>query len=850
MRRNIAIVIGFVLLLAGCDYPFLIDTPTEGQIVETVTVPVSGNTNGLPPGGTLTVDGIPFPVNPDGTWNATIDVDPDMWVTVFEVIYTDPSNPAITYRHRRAVLFGNGLGDGEFSPNGVGLQFTNSGLASLGPVIEDMAAGSFDIEAQLMANNPAIETTISGLAVTGNVYEAGMDHVGLTTTGTAAGMRTTVTIDDLFIGLDLEISIVGDCKLEITIDSAQIQGNFDLQPKPGDPTHVDVNLIGAPTVTLSGFNKQFISGACDPDAPIIGPIINGLAGSAIGPAVTEAFQTQLGDPDGSGPGDSPIADAVEEALAGLHIAGDVGAALGVNLDAPFTAITETATGLTLKSNADFFATIGGGPNDCPAVAHAPDIGSTMDIPHTFPTLGSTTPSGTPYGIGMIISASAFNQLLGAMTECGKFNQEITSLDLDGTGPLPPVALTSSVLAFLEPKLGTALPPNTPMSLRIIPSAAPFVTDDPGPSGEAAMLLVPDIQIQFIANPGTGNESRPLQVNLDAPLGLDMAYDAVNNALVPTITPGPAGSVDARVVDNSIGANNTNVEALFEALFPTFVDDLASSFAAFPLPSFLGLQLSVVEVVRTGNAFVLYSNITPTPQTRIANVVMTDSSDGDVEEDDAVSDSQQWRHRIRKQQTSTSINTQYQFSIGADAATPFDDETIDKHGRYQLVFDIIPENGESYSVNLAQQFRGAHTHVGEGNRANTQFLNPTGFTNHFVGRYSTNGGASWTNFGFNVSPSSQSSLEANLNAGVFASNSAVITGSTQKHVIVEYYMHLRAFSDSNANPFGDFGDGSEAAIRGGLNDTLTNGFTAGEYPGQGNRTASDDGQFSTITLTVL
>jgi hypothetical protein len=848
MRRHIAIAIGLVLLLAGCDYPFLITSPGEGQIVETITVPVSGNVNGLRAGGVLTVDGVVFPVNPDQTWNATVEVDPSEWVTVFEVIYTDPSG--ITYRHRRAVLFGNGLGDGEYSPDGVGLKFTNSGLASLGPVIEDMAAGSFDIESQLMANNPAIETTISGLAVTGNVYEAGMDHVGLTTTGTAAGMNTTINIDDLFVGLDLEISIVGDCKLEITIDSAQIQGNFDLQPKPGDPSHVDVNLIGTPTVNLTGFNKQFISGACDPDAPIIGPIINALAGDSIGPSVTEAFQTQLGDPDGSGPGDSPIADAVEEALAGLHIAGDVGAALGVNLDAPITSITESATGLTLKSNADFFATVGGGPTDCPAVAHAPDIFSTMDIPNSFPSLGSTTPGGTPYGIGMIISASAFNQLLGAMAECGKFNQEITSLDLDGPGPLPPTALTSSVLAFIEPKLATAVPPDTPMSLRIIPTAAPFVTDDPGPNGEAATLLVPNIQIQFITNPGTATEGRVLQLNLDAPLGLDMAFDAVNNALVPTITPGPPGSVEARVVENIIGANNTNIENLFEAVFPTFVDDLASSFAAFPLPSFLGLQLSVVEVVRIGNAFVLFSNITPVPQTRLANVVMSDTSDADFEEDDALSDSQQWRHRIRRQTTSTSINTQYQFSIGADAATPFDDETIDKTGRYQLSFDIIPENGESYSVNLAQQFRGAHTHVGEGNRANTQFVNPSGFTNHFVGRYSTNGGASWTNFNFNVSPASQSSLESNLNTGVFNSNSAVITGNTQQHVIVQYFMRFFATSDSNANPFGDFGDGSEAAIRGGLNDTLTNGFTAGEYPGQGSRVAANDGQFSTITLTVL
>jgi hypothetical protein len=839
MRRNIAIVIGLVLLLAGCEYPFLIDDPLEGEIVETAVVPINGDLGGLATGGVLTVDGDVTPVNPDGTWSTTVEVDTDQWITVIEVIYTDTLG--LEYRHRRAVLFGQALGDGEFSPNGVGMQFTNTGLAGLGPVIEEMAGGAFDIEAQLMANNPAIETTISGLAVTGNVYEAGMDHVGLTTSATAAGMRTTITIQDLFIGLDLDISIVGDCKLEIGIDSAQILGNFDLQPKPGDPSQVDVNLIGTPTVTLTGFTKQFISGACDPDAPIIGPIVNALAGDSIGPAVTEAFQDQLGDPDGSGAGDSPIADAVEEALAGLNIAGDVGAALGVNLDAPLTSITESASGLQLRSNADFFATVGSGPNDCPAVANAPDIASTMDIPHTFPTLGATTPSGDPYGIGLVISASAFNQLLGAMAECGKFNQEITTLDLDGEGPLPPTPLNSTVLSFLEPALGT-LPPGTPMSLRIIPTAAPFVTDDPGPSGEPATLLVPNIQIKFIAQLPAG-ESSVLQVNLDAPLGLDMAFDPVSNALVPTITPGPPGSVDARVVDNTIGANNTNVEALFEAVFPTFVDDLASSFSAFPLPSFLGLQLSVVDVVRQGNAFVLYSNIAAVPQTRIANVVLTDTSDADVEEDDAVSDSNQWRHRLRKQQNSTSINTQYQFAIAADSIV-FADEAIQKTGRYRLAFDVIPENGDSYSLNLLHSFNGAHTIVDEGNSAQTQFLNPSGFTNHFVGRYSLNNGASWTNFGFNVSPATVTT-SGSANTGVSGTNNAVINGSTQQHVIVEYFLTVRAFSDG-----GTFTQGSEAAIRGGLNDTLTNGFTAGEYPGVGNRTASNDGHFSTISLSVL
>ncbi len=53
--------------------------------------------------------------------------------------------------------------------------------------------------------------------------------------------------------------------------------------------------------------------------------------------------------------------------------------------------------------------------------------------------------------------------------------------------------------------------------------------------------------------------------------------------------------------------------------------VGDSFAAFPLPSFLGLQLDVLEVARQGNSFVLYANLDQVPQTRIESVQVTDLS---------------------------------------------------------------------------------------------------------------------------------------------------------------------------------------------------------------------------------
>ena len=45
-------------------------------------------------------------------------------------------------------------------------------------------------------------------------------------------------------------------------------------------------------------------------------------------------------------------------------------------------------------------------------------------------------------------------------------------------------------------------------------------------------------------------------------------------------------------------------------------------------------------------------------------------------------------------------------------------------------------------------------------------------------------------------------------------------------------------------------GDEAAVRIGANDTLTNDFVAGDYPGFGNRNIMTDGHVATVTVTTV
>jgi hypothetical protein len=835
VKRLMAILAAFLLLAVGCDINGMLLSPTPGTIVPTPTITASGVIPDFAAlGGTLEVNGVPVAVNPDRTWSVEVPRSPGH-VTVLEAIYTVGGIP---YRQQHAVVNGPKLDDGQFSPNGVGMFFTNSGLTGLGPVIQSLAAGAFDIGPLLLAQQPLFEDEMLGMPITGNAYEAGLGGVNLTAQSTSTGVATHITVSDLYVGVDMHIGGIlnADCKLELQIPTATIDAKFDLRPDPAQNDKVDVNLVGTPTVNTGTVAYEFISGICDSGTFIIGDIVNLVAGPQIQSLVGSAFSTKLGDPDGAGPLDSPIADAIETALGEISIAGAVGEATKANLNAPFTAITETNQAIDFRANADFYPTFGTGPSDCQPPAHAPTLPSSYDVAGTYPTLGTTTPTGgDPYGLGLVVSGSAFNQLLNAMTECGILNQDIHEISLGGGAPLP---ITSTLLAALVPQFGTNLPPGTPMFIRVKPQNAPFITTEAGPNGESAELVLADLQIEFIEN-RAGNEIRWLLLGVDAPLGFDLTFDDVAGQLTPDITPPLGSDVTARVLTNAIKANEASVEAIFPNLFPSFVDGIGSSFAAFPLPSFLGLSLDVLEIARHGNYFVLYSELDPIPQTRIQNVTVTDLSSANTVTD-SIFDVNEWRHRIRKLVTPNQVKVDFKGMIGADACCSTGDEEIAKHAGYRITLQVVPENGDTWRLDLSHLIRGAHTLLNEQDGGAQ-----TRFDSAITARYNRNGGA-WTNFNFNPSVMSQ-----NTKGGAYApftgSAATFLTGTTTQTITVE--IGFDVFARSESNVIFPIEAGDEGAIRFGANDTITNGFTAGEYPGTGGRSILTDGHFATVTLTT-
>src|SRR5262249_51346971 len=161
------------------------------------------------------------------------------------------------------------------------------------------------------------------------------------------------------------------------------------------------------------------------------------------------------------------------ALTGIDLAGPIGDGLGVVLDTPFTAIDEDNAGITFKMNASATASA--------PLPDAPHLTASYHVDEAFPTFGATTPvSHAPYGIGITLSTSAFNQLLRAQIESGLLRSELTAIDLGG-GPIP---LSAGLLAAFFPQLA-AIPPATPLAVRLAPSLAPVLTGNPGPLGEIA-----------------------------------------------------------------------------------------------------------------------------------------------------------------------------------------------------------------------------------------------------------------------------------------------------------------------------------------------------------------------------
>jgi cysteine-rich repeat protein len=589
----------------------VITSPVHGTFLQAPSVTVTGLISALPAAlGALTVNGLPVPINPDQTFTTVV---PLSAAAVFNPIRATLTELAtgVTSHDRVVVIDGASVADGALSPQSVALRMNDSGLDDVEPLVGALAGSGLNLATlvpvgTVLINNECFVDSIFGCLGRATVRISNpppaFSSFGLTADSMTNFVQGNITVNNIRVDVSLDGSgVVPDCPITIRANQAFFNGQYALEPDAVDPSEIDVNQLGALNVSFTGFTTSF-GGLCD--APIIGDIIQAFLPD-VQALTIGAMADFLDDPDGSGPQDSPTANAIETALSGISIAGPVGEGLGVMLETPLFKVQEDTNGITFGSDSSFTVEVGTGPGQCVPPAGAPDLTASLAVAQTFPSFGATTAVGhVPYDVAIGISASGLNQLLRSQTECGLLVTSIDQLNLGG-GPIP---LNGFILSVLMPQFNV-FPAATPFRIDVRPTLAPAVTGALGPGGELSDLKVAQVLASIVRD--DGSEEVALQAAFDATMGLNFQFAA--GQLGVTLSPPAPGALTVTIIDNPLGVNETALETtILPPLVATLLPDLAGSLASFPLPSFFGLDLSGVEVSRNGQFPTVFTNLVPAP----------------------------------------------------------------------------------------------------------------------------------------------------------------------------------------------------------------------------------------------
>jgi hypothetical protein len=591
-----------------------ITSPAHGSFSTAANVTLTGTAGGQNLSvSEVRVNGVAASLNAfTGAWSITLPISATAGtINPFYAELKNTQNSATSARQRIVVISGQSVADGAFSLSGVGLRIGDTGLNQLEPLIASgvdldpatlLPPGTQIIDNFCVANDPLFGACLGRADVFVVSPPPSISGFSIDADSMTNFVAGDVDIFDLKVELFVDgvSGIAPNCDLELTADNTQILGDYALSPAAGNPSDVDVNQnAGSLSVSFAGFDHEFTSGICD--FPLIGDLINLILGD-IEPTVVDGLEGFLDDPDGGGPLDAPVADAIEVALADIAISGPIGDALKVNFESPLFAVTEDNAGVTLGSDARITASIGSGTNQCLPPVGTPDLASSYHVPASFPSFGATTPvGGLPYGLAVTISTSAFNQLLKAQIECGLLRTTLTEIDLGGG--LQPV--TAGLLSLFIPQL-TAFDPAQPMRIDLKPTLAPYLTGNLGPGGEIAEIQIPQLGVEVHFQGYAGDGGLVIRGVLDARAGLGLTFDSVESELAFSI--GSVTNLTIAFLKNNISTSEGALANALSFILPDLLPALGDGLGAFPLPSFFGLSLQGVEVARQGQFLTLFANL--------------------------------------------------------------------------------------------------------------------------------------------------------------------------------------------------------------------------------------------------
>jgi len=481
-RRSLAALAAVVLIAAGCNG---LNVDQRGVYTAQPTTTITGDVTVA--GGqtlvSLTVNSVDAAVE-GKRWSADVPLDGEAIFNAVDVVATYSSGEV--RRERRTVVYGDGdhaevLPEGATLSDAVGLRVNERSFSKLGPVVKSLT--TFDPSAVAPPGTVFLDECITQVifcvvharAATGGA--ASIQDFSVALDANQGNVRAVVTLSGMHVPVAVNAQVFGapvNCTMNVDAASITIDGNYALQPDVVDPHFLDVNLVGAtPVVTLGGVESDFVGGVCS--IPGIEQIV-GLFLPDVEQMMRASLTTLLGDADGPGPVDAPVAEAVEGALSQLNIAGDIGSALGLQLDSTLQSADEDPAGIGLRATASF-------TSDGVAFS-APDLPGSVGFPgDALGALPSTTPGGAPFDVAVGASATGFNQLLAGETERGLLNVDITSI---AGVPLTLKALLDLVGA------GGAVTEDRPMVIQLRPEVAPIVTQEDGPGGRPRRDVAPRV----------------------------------------------------------------------------------------------------------------------------------------------------------------------------------------------------------------------------------------------------------------------------------------------------------------------------------------------------------------------
>jgi len=592
-----------------CD-PIMVQltSPTHGVFTQAGSIGVTGVVTAQPISSvSLTINGSPVSIAANGSFSTTIPLSAPLIFNEVRAVLTQTAS-GYTTRDRRVVIVGPSANMGSEVTQSVGLRINDTGFNQLEPVLQSLV--DFDIGTLLPLGTVVIHDVCFQDSFLGCIAHLDWAKVrGRSMSGFALDVDSMtnfvagdVRLFNLFVDLEVHLTISGigtTCdSFSVSASQTDIFGDYTLDPGSPDRTQIDVNLSGTNTVVFANFNDSVNCGGTG----FLSALISAVKGD-VQSTVRNALVDFLKDPDGTGPQDAVIAQAIEDALAAVELTGPIGEGFGVNLDTPLFAIPEDTIGITLASGA-IMSPISPDPT-------APQFTKTLVIPSTFPfsqLASQTSTEGRSYDMAIAIGDSAFNQILAAQVESGLLKAEISELDLLGSGT--PSPLTAGLLSLFIPQF-SQLPPSLPLRLKIAPTLAPVVTGVTGPSGEIAELVLSHLLIDVVSGP-SGSETLYGRLAADLATAFDLNVEAGSGNLLPALSTPDPNDILITLLDNPLGMDEGQLQLLIPALLSPLVPSLSDLFGAFPLPQFLGLQPTAIEVSRAGSFMTVWLTVVPAP----------------------------------------------------------------------------------------------------------------------------------------------------------------------------------------------------------------------------------------------